>query len=348
MPRLLSACALAGWMCVTTAVLAANEPTPTQIREAAEAFDRGREAYKTEDWVAAAEQFERADAQAPSPTALEYAIRSRDKAGQPDRAATLAALALNRYPEDANLGKLATELLERVRPGLFELSVGCAEPCDLAVGGKIIPGSADTQRTIFLAEGKHTIRAGFSGGRGDSHEVEAVVGTRAQITFEAAAAPPVAATPAEPVADEPPPTPPPPSDQGKNRSGWSPTVFWVGAGLTGVLAGVTTWSGIDTLNNPGKDKVKAECGANDTSCDLYQEGLAHQKRTNILIGVTAGVGVATALIGILATDWGGSEASSSEALPASNHKKARARERARIVPWLEVGNGAMVGAEGRF
>jgi hypothetical protein len=71
-----------------------SDPTPAQVRSAAEAFDRGREAYKTEDYVEAAEQFESADANAPSAAALELAIRARDKAGQLDRAATLAALAL--------------------------------------------------------------------------------------------------------------------------------------------------------------------------------------------------------------------------------------------------------------
>src|SRR5436190_16792147 len=76
------------------AVEETSEPTPTQVRSAAEAFDRGREAYKADDYIEAAEQFESADANAPSAAALELAIRSRDKAGQLDRAATLAALAL--------------------------------------------------------------------------------------------------------------------------------------------------------------------------------------------------------------------------------------------------------------
>jgi len=85
----------------------AAEPTPTQVRSAAEAFDRGREAYKSEEYVEAAEQFESADANAPSAAALELAIRARDKAGQLDRAATLAALALARHPDDPSIQKIA-------------------------------------------------------------------------------------------------------------------------------------------------------------------------------------------------------------------------------------------------
>src|SRR6478752_2224449 len=87
-----------------------SEPTPAQVRVAAEAFDHGREAYKAEDYVEAAEQFEKADSNAPSPAALELAIRARDKAGELDRAATLLALALKRHPDDENLLKLAPDL----------------------------------------------------------------------------------------------------------------------------------------------------------------------------------------------------------------------------------------------
>ncbi|HWA77797.1 MAG TPA: hypothetical protein VG937_35920 [Polyangiaceae bacterium] len=352
LPRLMSA-ALLSAVLSTSAVALAAEPTPTQIREAAEAFDRGREAYKTEDWVTAAEQFERADSLAASPTALEYAIRARDKAGQLDRAATLSVLVGKRYPEDANLGKIASEILDKSKSGLYELSVGCSEPCDLAIGGKIVPGAPDVQRTIYLPAGKQTIRAGFNGGRGDSTEVEAVVGGQGQVAFDAPASPGELAAAASATPE---PAKPPPADAApkKAHSGWSPAVFWVGAGVTAVMAGTTIWSGIDTLNNPGKDRVRSECKAGDTECSVYQDGLAHQRRTNVLIGVTAGVGVATALIGILATDWSGGEAAPPSDQPENpdEYPVARRHQRsvahARIVPWVAVGNGALVGAEGRF
>ena len=43
-------------------------------------------------------------------------MRARDKAGNPDRAATLAALAQTRHPESEPLQKLASELLDRHKP----------------------------------------------------------------------------------------------------------------------------------------------------------------------------------------------------------------------------------------
>ncbi|HEY5374989.1 MAG TPA: hypothetical protein VIK01_15005, partial [Polyangiaceae bacterium] len=119
----------------------AVEPTPAQVRTAAEAFDRGREAYKSEEYVEAAEQFESADANAPSAAALELAIRARDKAGQLDRAATLAALALARHPDDPNIQKIAPGIVQRAKAELYELDLKCDDPCDVTVAGKIAPGS---------------------------------------------------------------------------------------------------------------------------------------------------------------------------------------------------------------
>src|SRR4051812_41080133 len=157
---------------------AGSEPTPAQVRVAAEAFDHGREAYKAEDYVEAAEQFEKADSNAPSPAALELAVRARDKAGELDRAATLLALALKRHPDDENLLKISADVFKRAGATLFELTANCDVACDLTVGGKIIHGTPDTQRTIYVAAGALTVRAGWSDNRSDSKQVQAEAGAK--------------------------------------------------------------------------------------------------------------------------------------------------------------------------
>ena len=322
----------------------ASEPTPAQVRVAAEAFDKGREAYKSEDYVEAAEQFEKADSNAPSPAALELAIRARDKAGELDRAATLMSLALRRHPGDENLLKIASDLSKRAGAALYELTATCDQPCDLTVGGKIVHGGPETERLLYIQPGTLTVRAGWSDNRSDSKQIQAEAGGKGEVSFVAPATAatksmakepdePAAVTPAAPVSEQ-------PVDGGGKSSGWSPTVFFVGAGLTAVLGGVTVWSGLDTVNNPGADRVKNECGTQGESCALYQEGLSKQRRTNVLIGVTGGVGLATILVGVLATDWSGGK---------KTQAAAALRPHVAVAPWASLsGDGGGLQAVGRF
>ena len=92
--------------------------------------------------------------------------------------------------------------------------------------------------------------------------------------------------------------------------------------------------------------MRTACQGNQPDCQsLYQQGLDKQHRTNVLIGVTAGVGVATGVIGAFFTDWGGAakkpEPEAEQAAKA--HKKGFS-----IEPWVAIGSGASVGALGRF
>jgi hypothetical protein len=331
--------------CTVQAAEEESEPTPGQVRTAAEAFDRGREAYKSDDFVEAAEQFESADANAPSAAALELAIRARDKAGQLDRASTLAALALLRYPNDATIQKLAPSIVQRAKSELFELDIKCNDPCEVTVAGKLAPGRRATERTIFVSPGKYAVLAGWSGDRSLSKQVEGARGASGLLEFrapqEASSAPGLASDPAPSAALE------KPMDVGASSpsKGLPPPVFWVGVGLSAVATGFTVWSGLDTQSNPGPDKVRSTCAAmpGTTICNsLYQQGVDAQHRTNILIGVTAGVGVATAVIGAFFTNWGG-KASSPEAAEAATLSKGFSVE-----PWVAIGGGASVGALGRF
>lgn len=313
------------------------EPTPAQVRAAADAFDKGREAYQAEEYVAAAEQFEKADYNAPSAPAIELAARSRDKAGELDRAASLAVLGAKRHPEEQSLVKLASELQKRAHQTLFELTATCDEPCELTIGGKLVHGVPDTQRVLYLVPGSVTIRAGWSDDRNDSRRVEAAAGGSGEISFTAPQPEPPAVVEQAP---EPPPAPPveAPEAEEKKWAGLPPTVFYASAGLTAVLAGVTVWSGIDTVNNPGADEVRRQCQTED--CSLYQDGLGRQHRTNALLGVTIGVGAATALLGVFATDWGSKKAAPETAL-------ARPRRPVAVAPWASAQGGGLA-AFGRF
>jgi hypothetical protein len=351
MKALVGAAGVVALLSVTALVHAQErQPSAAEIRVAAEAFDLGRAAYTKQEYVAAAEHFEKADRNAPSATALELAIRSRQSARQLDRAATMAALALDRHPFERELRALAEAVLAKASGDLHAIVVTCEEACELSVSDRAVHGRGHTRVIVYAVPGQLTVQASWRDGRSAAKEVAATeAGGTSEVHF-------LRVTTAKPVASDPRPEPDvgpeavspaepdarPEQQDPKTDSagrGWSPVVFWVGAGLTAAAGGVTVWSGLDTLNNPGTDKVKEVCV--DTDCPEYQEGLANQRRTNILIGATAGIGALTIVVGAFLTDWGG--------------KKEAARVLPRDVPrvgaWLSVtedGNGVALGARGRF
>jgi hypothetical protein len=108
-----------------------------------------------------------------------------------------------------------------------------------------------------------------------------------------------------------------------------PAVFITGAALTGIGLGLTVWSGIDTENNPGKDAVKATCVDQGPSCPTYRTALAHEVRTDVLVGVTSGLAVATAIVGVFFTQW----------------SAERSTVGVRVAPLLGIGQA---GVEGSF
>src|SRR5581483_854936 len=79
----------------------------------------------------------------------------------------------------------------------------------------------------------------------------------------------------------------------------SPWIFIAEATITAGLIGVTIASGLDTNS-------AASAYVHDPETDVqstYDAGLAKEHRTNVLIGVTAGVGAITAATAIWFVDW---------------------------------------------
>jgi hypothetical protein len=105
----------------------------------------------------------------------------------------------------------------------------------------------------------------------------------------AAVEPPVVA---EPDHEEEDVTAPPPVPRG---SGVHPALFGTFAGLAAVGLAITIWSGIDVVNGA------AEYRENPTHA-RYDDGIARELRTNVLIGVTSALAVA-AFISVFFTDW---------------------------------------------
>jgi hypothetical protein len=307
-PRSLAPLAVAlGIALSSTAIVArADEPAPSpeRIKAAAEEFDRGRRAYLAKEFENAAVHFENAFRDAPRAETLRLAIRARREAKQVARAATLAAVAEARYASDAATAQLAKETLESAAPTLQEYDVECASPCSVTADGRVVSQSDAAAHRIFLDPGPHDLGIGFSQGS-VAKKVDAKKGAKETLAFAAPAAPPEPAP--EPVRPRPaaPGDAPPAEPKPSSGKPLGPVVFFVTAGITVAAGAATVWSGIDTQNNPGTDTVRRECAGKDESCPAYKEGKSNELRTNVLLGVTGAAAIATAVIGVFFTDWGG-------------------------------------------
>lgn len=305
---LLVAAALLG-----SAFAGAQAPDAAKVRQAAEQFDLGVTALKANDFENAASRFEAADSAVPTAKSLRLAIKARSEAKQGSRAATLAALALARYPNDKDTTQLANDVLSKWSASLGKISVSCASPCVLAAGTRSVHGDATTRWTIYLDPGTVTLGASFFGTvSAKPQTIDVKAGRSLDVRFEPdeGGAPAPSAPPPKPTATEGGPPPPPPSSTGeapppqKKGGGLPVWVFAIGAVATAGLGGVLVWSGVDALENPGPDAVRAGCAGQGTDCPLYQQGLDAQLRTNVLVGVTSGVGALTVLA-LIFTDFGG-------------------------------------------
>ena len=259
---------------------------------AARAFDRGTQAALNEDWEAAGQWFETADRLSPAPLALMNAMEARRRAGQDMRAATLALRAQETYPDDENVQAMAGQLLEGAAAQYVRVDVTCDDDCSVEVDGGLAGGTS-----FFVEPGvEHTVVAEFEHGRVEQ-ALSGEAGETRNLSFEA---------PPAPVA--PPAGPGQPLDL-RDPFRFPKATFIIAAALTAGAGAVTIWSGVDTLNRVDayEDAVEA-CGGGDCpeGRRLLADGQSRERRTNALIGTTAGLAAVTVVIGVL-TDWDGSE-----------------------------------------
>lgn len=307
-PLLASASAIV----VFASVALAAGPTPEAKRQAGASFDEGVRHAAQAEYDAAARAFLRADELAPNATALTNAMAAARRGNADLLLAEAAQRALDRG--DAQLATTAREALLDAEKRLARLELGCEPaPCKLRVDGAL---AAAGKR--YVLPGDHVVTASGDKGAEATKRVSAVAGTqlRVALVLETATPAPSAivapslppapssaparasAAPAPP-SSAPRPEPPEPPELAAPRAGRGlpPGVFYGGLALTAVLAGVTTWSGLNALSS--KPAVGSAYTQRDK--DAYD---AARHRTDYLLAGTALFGVATAICGIALVDWG--------------------------------------------
>jgi len=188
------------------------------------------------------------------------------------------------------------ETLAEATSKLFKLTVTCDVECGVAADNHVVSIEDAKRFSMFLQPGPHSVVVSWPGDRSKSLDVKAREGQALEQSFVA------------------PPMPVVSNDHGNNIGGggtlteqpaskpFGPAVFITLLSLTAVSGGILVWSGIDTINNPGTAAVKAGCVGQGEQCPLYQQGLASQTRTNVLIGVTSGLGLLT-FVSVFFTQW---------------------------------------------
>jgi hypothetical protein len=282
--------ALAICLPLLTATAQATGPgeTESSVEErakAAEAYDQGTSAYLAEQYERAAHWFERAYRLVPTSTALLQAVRAHEKSGNSIRAANLALQLRDTFPSDAVSHQTADTVIASVLPVNVLVRAHCEQECTLELDGALVQ-----HPTFFVTpDVEHTIKAAFDHGE-TSASVKGSAGDTKEVTLSAPAAP------------MPPPVP-----------RWA---FFSSLGATVALGAVTIWSGIDAKNGVSAYESAARSanspGINDGASPtpeeqaqtLLDEGQDKERRTNILIGVTAAMAAGTAVLGVF-TNWKG-------------------------------------------
>jgi hypothetical protein len=288
------------------AVSAAGAPAGAPKDAAAMAFDEGVARFEHADYAAAARAFLKADDLSPSADAESNAIAAARRANDQMLVVDAAERALARAGSNPDLARQAREALAEASRSLARVELGCQPaPCSVWIDGAAVePG------TRYILPGVHITSAKGNAGAQIDQSVSLAAGGTYELllklpapTDSSPATPPVA-MPSSPPAPDAMPTPvsSPPSDAAGAPSGskkpLSPVIFYVGAGITAVLTGVTIWSGVDTLT------AKSDLSKTPSQPDI--DGVrSKEHRSDALFASTVVVGAATAVTALLWVDWGG-------------------------------------------
>jgi len=285
--------ALMSFASMASASMASAQTATAGDRDAAAtAYDRGTSSYLSQDFPRAAQWFETAYRLAPNPQALLGAIRSHDRAGETMRAATLSLRALAFHPGDETLTRQAETILAQATPLYVRVDVSCSSECTVALDGTV-----QSHTSFFVVpDAEHRVLASFGTGPSETMVSGAAGETRA-VSLEAPPAPVVAENEEGDEGASGNREPVPGSD-----GGISPAFVVTGAVLTAAAGGVLIWSGLDALDGVAPYEAMP-------TVEGLADGQMRETRTNVLIGVTAGLALTTLIFAIV-TDWDGDLASS--------------------------------------
>ncbi|HEU4411426.1 MAG TPA: hypothetical protein VFS43_39610 [Polyangiaceae bacterium] len=259
-------------------------PSPGEA-SAAEAYDQGVELYRQKRYGEAARAFGRADGLSPHPVALRQALEAAMQADDPPLAMAFAERVEAREGDNAEAAALVARARSRYAEKAGKFVLRC--PPRAASCGAIVDGDAealDPPLGGWALAGVHTVHLRVDG-RAEPRTLLLAGGQTVELS-------PVAM---------PPPAPERAAAPARAAEPLGPGWFWGGVALTGVLAGASVWSGLDTASRHDDFERDREAGA--AGREQADDGRAAQLRTNVLGGATIVAGLATAALGLFAVRW---------------------------------------------
>jgi hypothetical protein len=292
----------------TPATRASAPPTAQQKAAAAAAFDDGVKRFEQADYGPAAKAFLLADELLPNPDAITNAIAAARRANAHLVVAQAAERGLARAEPNSALATQAREALSQAAQHLARLELDCEpSPCSISLDGQ--PAKAGGR---YLLPGTHSGQAKSPDGAAAEDSWTFAAGATYRITLQLPKPGQVVApSRTETTAETPPPeTPPPagavestPEDKAKKKP-LPKTAFFVGAGVTVVLAGITTWSGLNAMSK--SDDYKDNPNRTQGEKDDVESAMT---RSNVLFGATLLAAAGTAVMGVFFVDWKGNQVS---------------------------------------
>lgn len=282
----LAAIALACGLCSASAGPAGAQE---RVQAAGVLYDQAVEAQRQGEYARAASLFARADELSPAPAALEAALGAALLADDPVLGMTLVQRS-SRGATSKSLAAVVRAAQAKFADRVGILRVACGG-CTVFVDGERFPVEVDR----WVTTGRHEVELTL-GDRSEKQSVRVPRAERVEVGFKRA--PVSRRRPAAEAIEAPPPpaTPDQPETEGISQA-W----FWGGAGLTAVFAVVSLVSGFETLRLHDEFLISP-------TAQKAADGQAAETRTYALVGVTAGLLVGTALIGILAVEWSSPDA----------------------------------------
>ncbi|HEY6727464.1 MAG TPA: hypothetical protein VI197_25690 [Polyangiaceae bacterium] len=292
------------WFCPIAcllAVIGATGPCVAEtdsMRVAAETYDAAVAHFERAEYAAAAKLFLEADTIHPSDEAMNNAIAAARQANDQLLVAQIALRVADRAGTAPELAARARQALAEAEVHLSRLELSCSPaPCELDLDGTpVTPG------TIHVVPGSHRVSAHVHD-HTQSHDLVSSAGATYRISLAIVEPPP----PAHP---EPGPTPMSASAQRESQSRAErderhaaplpPAAFYAAVAATGVVTGLTIWSGLDALDQ----KRELEDPPSQASHD---ELVASVRRTDILLVSSVLLAAGTTYIGWKLVDFGDAE-----------------------------------------